>query len=69
MRDSFLDCVHKYFRGFERRNVVLINDDCGVLGNIPGCLFGSFLQDEAAKTTKIHILFLFNQRFLHCFIC
>lgn len=52
------------FGGLERRNLVLRNDQSGVLGDVAGGLLSSALHYEAAEATEIHVLVLL-QRFLH----
>ena len=43
---------HEHFGGLESRNLVLGNDDGGVLGNVAGCLLRAYFHNEAAESAE-----------------
>ncbi len=49
-----LDVLHEALRGLEGGDVVLGDDDGGVLGYVAGCLLGAGLDDEAAEAAEEH---------------
>ena len=51
--------------GLESGDVVSGDHDSGLLGDVTGGLLSAMLDDEAAETTKIHIL-IFGYRFDDC---
>lgn len=53
---AVLDLVDEDLRRLEARDVMLINNQCRVTGNIPCYLLFSFLVDKAAKTTDINVI-------------
>ena len=61
-----LNVVHEHFGGLECRNFVLWDDDCGVLGDVAGCLLGTSLDDEATESAKVN-MFAVNEAVLHNF--
>lgn len=69
----FLNFFHEHFGGLECRNLVLRDDDGGVLGDIACSLFGTGLDDEAAEATQVNVLavrqrVLYNlHELLYCF--
>ena len=53
---AVLDLVDEDLRRLEAWNVVLVNHQRCVAGNIPCYLLFSFLVDKAAKTTDINVI-------------
>ena len=51
--------------GFEARNEMLVDYHSGVLRDIPGYLFGSFLVDETAEPSHINVLSLGQRVFYY----
>lgn len=51
--------------GLEARQVVGGNGDRGVLANVAGCLGSAMLDDEAAETAEIYVLFLVEHATLY----
>ena len=50
--------LHKSLGGLESGNVVGRDDNGGVLADVTASLLGTFLHDEAAKTTQVDVLAL-----------
>lgn len=51
----FCDFFFEAVCGFERRNVVSRNNECGVLADVTCGLLGTGLDDERAETSEIYI--------------
>lgn len=49
------DFLFKAVGGFESRDVVSRNDECGVLADVAGGFLRSLLHDKAFKTTEIYV--------------
>ncbi len=55
-----LDLGHKAFSWLERGDKVLRNDQGGVPGNIAGSFLCSFLHYEAAESSKINVVTMYQ---------
>ena len=53
---AVLDLVDEDLGGFEAGDVVFVDDDGGITGNIPGNLLFSLLVDEATEATNVNVL-------------
>jgi len=53
---AVLDLVDEDLGGFEAGDVVLVDDDRGVAGNIPGNLLLSLLVDETSEAADVNVL-------------
>lgn len=56
---------HEHFSRLESGDVVLGDDDCSILGNVAGCFFRTFLDDEATEAAKIYIVAMSERVFDH----
>lgn len=50
-----LNFLHEDLGGLECGNLVLGNDDGGVLGDVAGCFFGAYFDDEATEAAEVHV--------------
>ncbi len=48
--------VHKGFCRFKRRDIMGRNDECGILGNIPGRFLCPFLNNETTESSQVNVL-------------
>lgn len=79
MLDSYrllLHSIEENLSGLEVRNVVLGNDQRGVLRDVASGLLSALLQDEATEATEVNIflvgesaLHLIHERFNYCECC
>ena len=66
---AILDLIDKDLGRLETGDIVLIDHDSRVTGDIPGDLFLSFLVDEASKAADIDILDTGHRRFYNAEEC
>lgn len=46
---------HEHFGRLESGDFVLGDDDGGVLGDVAGCFFGAYFDDEATEAAEVHV--------------
>lgn len=56
----FGDFLFEAVGGFECRNIVSRNNECGVLADVAGCLLGTGLYYERTKTTEIYVFTVYE---------
>ena len=61
-----LNSFHEIFAGLESGDIVSLDRDGFILGNVTGGLLSSVFYDETAETSQINVLTI-NHSFLHSF--
>lgn len=53
---AVLDLVHENLSGFKGRNIMLIDNQCSITGNIPGDFLLAFFVDKTSKATNVDVI-------------